>query len=43
MDYLNSKQIKTLSDFLDATARPANTMTLHEVRGFFMGNCQHAH
>ncbi|HNI38027.1 MAG TPA: UPF0149 family protein [Pseudomonadales bacterium] len=34
MAYLTTAQLKTLSDFLDATARPVNTMTLHEVRGF---------
>ena len=34
MAYLNTTQLKTLSDFLDDTARPANTMPLFEVRGF---------
>ena len=34
MAYLNTARLKTLSNFLDDTARPINTMTLFEVRGF---------
>jgi uncharacterized protein len=34
MAYLTTAQLKTLSDFLEASARPINTMTLPEVRGF---------
>lgn len=37
MAHLTTAQLKTLSDFLEASARPTNTMTLPEVRGFLWG------
>ena len=37
MAYLNNIQLRILSEFLDAPSRPADTMTLHELRGFLWG------
>jgi uncharacterized protein len=37
MAYLNTSQLRTLSDFLDAPSRPENTMTIHELRGYLWG------
>ena len=37
MAYLNNIQLRILSEFLDAPSRPAETMTLHELRGFLWG------
>ncbi|HSC76786.1 MAG TPA: UPF0149 family protein [Pseudomonadales bacterium] len=37
MAYLNNIQLRILSEFLDSPSRPADTMTLHELRGFLWG------
>lgn len=37
MAYLNNIQLRILSEFLDSPSRPADTMTLYELRGFLWG------
>jgi uncharacterized protein len=37
MPYMNSQNTATLTQFLAAAARPADTMSIHELRGFIWG------